>query len=138
MLQIFYAKNKYEFLEKLYWQFTYNFLACVHTLYWEKVTHNDLLVLSKFISGGEDNLVGKNPNSSLDLQVEFFGNERRSRLSLTKCMELAIQMNRPFLSELRKYADLEYPVVLDMSNILPSVKDGKSKDGNKKKKNKHK
>jgi hypothetical protein len=51
-------------------------------------------------------------------------------------MDLAIQMNKPFLSELRRYADLEFPVALDMSNILPHVKNGKSKDGEKKKKKK--
>ena len=126
--QMNYIKQKYEFLERLYWSFVYQFLACVHTLYWEKITHSDLVVLSKFISGGEDVLNNKNPNNTIELVEEFFGNERRSNLQLSECVKLAIEMNKPYLLEIRKYAELQYPSQLDITKVIPEV--------NKKKKNK--
>ena len=129
--QLSYVKDKYEFLEKLYWHFVYSFLSCVHTLYWEKVNNDDLLVLSKFISGGEAQIIGRNPNNSNDLQIEFFGNKRRSKIPLEKCMKLAIKMNQNYLTELRRFADLQFPSELDMTKILPSVKGEKKKKKNK-------
>jgi hypothetical protein len=46
-------------------------------------------------------------------------------------MKLAIKMNQNYLTELRRFADLQFPSELDMTKILPSVKGEKKKKKNK-------
>jgi hypothetical protein len=37
-------------------------------------------------------------------------------------MKLAIKMNQNYLTELRRFADLQFPSELDMSKLLPKCK----------------
>lgn len=122
--EIYYIREKYLFLERLYKQYVFNFQSTVNTLYWNNLDNSKALLLAKFISGGEDTLPDLNPNNAIQLRNEFFPNDSRSNLQLQECIDLAIKMNASYQNEIRKYAEEEYPSAFNLAEQIPVIKKG--------------
>ena len=136
--EIYYIREKYLFLERLYKQYVFNFQSTVNTLYWNNLDNSKALLLAKFIVGGENAIPDLNPGNILQLNDEFFPTENRSNLQLQECMDLAIKMNASYLTEIRKYAEEEYPSAFNLAEQIPVIKKGNvDKPDIEKKKKKH-
>ena len=120
--EINYIKQLYEFLESLYKQYVKNLLKTIHTLYWEGIDDGIILNLAYLI---RDETYGKAllflPTNGNDYR-QFFNENKRSNLSLSESISLAIKMNSSYLTEIRNYAEEQFPSDFDVTNLIPKVK----------------
>ena len=128
--EILYIKKKYSFLEKLYRQYVIYLLTTINSLFWEGLQCDDITLLSTFIKYGEKVMPGKNPNNINDLLYLFFTN-KRSRLQLQECVKIAINCNVSYLTEIRKFAEQQFPSAFKVTEYIPHLKNAEKVDNTK-------
>ena len=112
------------FLEKLYMQYVINFLSTINTLFWEGLQDGGILLLSNFLLNGENAIPGKNPNNPAELRALFFDQSKRSNLSLHECVDLSKKCNASYLTEIKIYAEEQYPSAFNVAEYIPHIKNG--------------
>ena len=120
--EINYIKQLYEFLEILYKQYVKNLLKTIHTLYWEGVDDSILLNIAYLVRNSEYAKANKFVPTNGNDYRQFLNEYKRSNLSLSESISLAIKMNASYLTEIRNYSEEQFPSDFDVTNLIPKVK----------------